>query len=47
MRKLISSGITALTYISLLAFVVASVARAGVEAKERRSQNVARFQDEF
>lgn len=47
MRELISSSITAVTYISLLAFVVAGVARAGIEAKKRRSQNLARFQDEF
>jgi len=47
MQKLFSSGITALTYIFLLAFVVAGVARAGIEAKERRSHNVARSQDEL
>jgi len=47
MQKLFSSGITALTYIFLLAFVVTGVARAGIEAKERRSHNVARSQDEL
>jgi hypothetical protein len=47
MRKLFSAALTALTYICLLALVVTGVARAGIEAKERKSHSLARAQDEF
>jgi len=44
MRNLISSLVTALTYICLLALVVTGVTRAGIEAKERKSDSVPRSQ---
>lgn len=47
MRKLFLIVITALTYICLLALVVTGMARAGIEAKERRSHNLARSHDEL
>jgi hypothetical protein len=47
MQKLFSVVLTALTYICLLALVITGVARAGMEAKERKSHSVARTQDEL